>query len=272
MHYLPLGLVKPRHRSCHQKINNQNHVFVGGIIAHSHTLAKCLYTVWRMVVLIQCMINAWKSLKMTLDIMRTRAQFDTFFCHTHHPKRELIEDLIGHSISPVYSDENNRISDTGGGKKDAQSAVNQKLPPPLPLLLPLLPPPQPHQKHANHCDWGMSATCCIAPELPLQKCQMEDCNRMVHHLCQNTWHESKHYEPNSISRYCRLHDELYRIMFPDQAADDVTVDPFCQNAKGDIFYGSLSEAEDPPLRAAGNQCNWAHSAIGCVAHFFPTKT
>ncbi len=192
---------------------------------------------------------------------------DTFYCHTHHPKREFMEDLIGRSISPVYSDEND------GEKKDTQSAVNQNLPLPLPPLLPPLSPPQPHQKHANHCDWWMSDTCCIAPELPLQKCQMEDCNRMVHHLCQNTWHESKQYEPHSIARYCRLHDKLYHIMFPAQAALDVTVDdPISLNAKSDIFYGSSSEAEDPPLCAAGNQCDWAHSEIGCVAHFCPTET
>ena len=42
IHYPSLWLLVPRHQSRHQKINNQNHVFVGGIIAHFPALAKCL--------------------------------------------------------------------------------------------------------------------------------------------------------------------------------------------------------------------------------------
>ena len=104
-------------------------------------------------------------------------------------------------------------------------------------------------KNANLCDWWMSSTLCVASELPLEKYQKEDCNKMAHHLHQNTWHASIEYESSTISKYCQLHDTIYQIMHLHQAQAEYVMVPF-QNNNCDIFYSSTSQDEDDAIVGA----------------------
>ena len=112
----------------------------------------------------------------------------TYYCPLHHPmKHRLVDD---------DEDMIDATSETVGMKSVQTSSI-----PSLPTVLESAAPAQ--------CDWRFSPIGCVAPELPQQECQHEGCAVMVHHLCQNKWHESINYEPPTIARFCRMHDLKY---------------------------------------------------------------
>ena len=111
----------------------------------------------------------------------------TYYCPLHHPmKHRLLDDS---------DDEDIDAKSETAGMKSVQTSM-----PSLPTVL---------ESAAPQCDWRLSTTGCVAPELPQQECQREGCAIMVHHLCQNNWHESINYDPPTIGRYCRIHDGKY---------------------------------------------------------------
>ena len=83
---------------------------------------------------------------------------DTFYCPKHHPKKgHIIEDL-----SPSLS------------SSDSSESNDNDMVPPLPPL-PLLPLPE-------QCDWCISNTGCVTPELPLQNSQKENCHVFIFYV------------------------------------------------------------------------------------------
>ncbi len=156
------------------------------------------------------------SLRTKLDMKQQRQSDGYILLSQAPPKKDLI------------------IEDSSPSSDSSESKDDDKVPP-----LPLLPPPE-------QCDWCISSTGCLAPELPLQNCQKETCHHKVHHLCQNQWHESVGYESTTIAKYCHHHDDGYINKFanPTEVTDGYTPKVVRQNANGDIFFSSSSEEEE----------------------------
>jgi hypothetical protein len=123
------------------------------------------------------------------------------FCPMHHPMKARLED----------DDDKSDSDDLEKKLPSKPRAVVPTLPSFPPLLLPMPPLPEGQEPAGQECDWRLSATGCVHPELVPLKCQREGCNVLVHHLCQNNWHESIMYEPDTIARFCRIHDTRYAI-------------------------------------------------------------
>ena len=58
------------------------------------------------------------------------------------------------------------------------------------------------------CDWAVEE--CMLNTIPPLKCQREECDEDVHHLCQNTWQEKHGCLEESCSWYCRRHNKFYQ--------------------------------------------------------------
>ena len=120
------------------------------------------------------------------------------FCPIHHPMKHRLND-----DSDSYSDTESELEN----KKPAAKKATTK-PRTLESSFQLVPP-LPPLPGCQECDWRFCATGCVASELVPLPCQREGCNVLVHHLCQNKWHESTMYDPPTITRFCRIHDPQY---------------------------------------------------------------
>jgi hypothetical protein len=58
------------------------------------------------------------------------------------------------------------------------------------------------------CNWAQAIVCKF-PELAQQKCQHQDLDFLVHHLCQAAW-EQREGHPDTITHYCCLHHPQYK--------------------------------------------------------------
>lgn len=112
----------------------------------------------------------------------------TYYCPLHHPMKHRL-------LDESYDEDIDATSKTAAGMKSVETSM-----PSLPTVL---------ESAAPQCDWRFSKIGCVAPELPQEECQREGCAVMVHHLCQNEWHQSIDYEPPTIGRFCRIHDVKY---------------------------------------------------------------
>jgi hypothetical protein len=55
----------------------------------------------------------------------------------------------------------------------------------------------------NVCDWGQVIQC-NHTQLPPLKCQKDECNHLVHHLCQGNWEWSNSHS-DTVAHYCFSH-------------------------------------------------------------------
>jgi hypothetical protein len=69
------------------------------------------------------------------------------------------------------------------------------------------PPPPPPSCAFDKCDWAQEVNC-ILPKLALLKCQKNECDKLVHHLCQSEW-EQREGHVNTVAMYGCLHQPNY---------------------------------------------------------------
>jgi hypothetical protein len=68
----------------------------------------------------------------------------------------------------------------------------QPSPPTKPPSLPPMPPPPPPRR-LTLCDWAQAVICNFPLLAPLP-CQIDGCDRLVHHLCKHAWEEKRGHE------------------------------------------------------------------------------
>ena len=108
-----------------------------------------------------------------------------------------------------------------GRKKSVKAILHeqeQPLPPTKPPLLPptkppslrLLPPPPPPlpPRRSTLCDWAQAVICNFPLLAPLE-CQIDGCDRLVHHLCQQSWEDKRGHE-EYLPRVCCIHHPNYK--------------------------------------------------------------
>jgi hypothetical protein len=69
------------------------------------------------------------------------------------------------------------------------------------------PPPPPPSHASNKCNWAQEVNC-ILPELAPLKCQENECERLVHLMCQSEWVQWEGHD-NTVTTYCCLHHPNY---------------------------------------------------------------
>ena len=69
-------------------------------------------------------------------------------------------------------------------------------------------PPPPAAQSPNLCDWASEG--CNFSNLPLEKCNVMGCDRLLHHICQVSWQDSKGLSPGGCSKFCRWHHPNWR--------------------------------------------------------------
>jgi hypothetical protein len=72
------------------------------------------------------------------------------------------------------------------------------------------PNPPVVEDHVPSHVWNWAqAIVCNFPELALQKCQHQNCDFLVHHLCQAAW-EQREGHPDTLAHDCCLHHPQYK--------------------------------------------------------------
>jgi hypothetical protein len=69
------------------------------------------------------------------------------------------------------------------------------------------PPPPPPSRAFDKCDCAQEVNCNL-PELVPLKCQKNECDRLVHHLCQSEWKQREGHD-DTVALYCCLHHPNY---------------------------------------------------------------
>ena len=82
-------------------------------------------------------------------------------------------------------------------KKAKQSSMGGGDEPTLPLAQP-----------PNRCDWASEN--CMFPHLPLAKCNVMGCHKLLHHVCQVSWQDAKGLSPGGCVKFCHWHHPNWR--------------------------------------------------------------
>ena len=133
---------------------------------------------------------------------------DVHYCSLHHPKRD---EYLSHV-------EENGVDDGKANNTDDESFSTAN---------------DGKQSAKYSCDWASTSTGCKMTSLPPIKCQREGCDKLVHHVCQNTWEvTAAGLESESIATLCRQHHSSYKMETAAvQPPNDMMIDAIMEEAE-----------------------------------------